>query len=96
MATEIREIERKYDAPPGAKLPDLSDLPEVAAESAPDEQTLEAEYYDTDDLRLIRTGITLRRRQGGGNAGWHLKLPLGGYSRREIRRCSRHWTPTAI
>ena len=85
MATEIRETERKYDAPPGAKLPDLSDLPEVAAESGPDEQTLEAEYYDTDDLRLIRNGITLRRRRGGSDAGWHLKLPLGGDSRREIQ-----------
>ena len=85
MAIEIRETERKYDAPPGAKLPDLSDLPEVAAESGPDEQTLEAEYYDTDDLRLIRNGITLRRRRGGSDAGWHLKLPLGGDSRREIQ-----------
>ena len=85
MATEIRETERKYDAPPGAKLPDLSDLPEVAAESGPDEQTLEAEYYDTDNLRLIRNGITLRRRRGGSDAGWHLKLPLGGDSRREIQ-----------
>jgi hypothetical protein len=36
----------------------------------------EADYYDTDDLRLIRGGITLRRRRGGDDAGWHLKLPL--------------------
>jgi CHAD domain-containing protein len=85
MATEITETERKYDAPQGATLPDLADLPEVAAESDPEQQTLEAEYYDTDDLRLIRNGITLRRRTGGSDAGWHLKLPLGGDSRTEIR-----------
>jgi CHAD domain-containing protein len=85
MATEITETERKYDAPPGAALPDLADLPGVAAESDPEEQTLKAEYYDTDDLRLIRSGITLRRRTGGSDAGWHLKLPLGGDSRSEIR-----------
>ncbi len=85
MATEIIETERKYDAPQGAALPDLGDLPEVAAESDPDEQRLEAQYYDTDDLRLIRHGITLRRRTGGSDAGWHLKLPLGGDSRSEIR-----------
>src|SRR5260221_2325008 len=85
MAIELTETERKYDAPPGATLPDLADLPEVAAESDPEEQTLNAQYYDTDDLRLIRHGITLRRRTGGSDAGWHLKLPLGGDSRSEIR-----------
>jgi inorganic triphosphatase YgiF len=32
----------------------------VAGTSGP----LEAEYYDTADLRLMRAGITLRRRRG--------------------------------
>ena len=68
MATEITETERKYDAPPGAVLPDLAVLPRVAAESGPEEQTLKAQYYDTEDLRLIRNGITLRRRTGGSDA----------------------------
>jgi CHAD domain-containing protein len=85
MTTEITETERKYDAPPGAALPDLADLPDVAAESGPEQLTLRARYFDTDDLRLIRHGITLRRRTGGSDAGWHLKLPLGGDSRSEIR-----------
>ena len=85
MATEIRETERKYEAPPDTLLPDLDDLPGVAAESGPAEQRLEARYYDTEDLRLIRSGVTLRRRQGGSDPGWHLKLPEGGDSRREIQ-----------
>jgi CHAD domain-containing protein len=85
MATEIRETERKYEAPPGTLLPDLDDLSGVAAESSPEEQRLEARYYDTEDLRLIRSGVTLRRRQGGSDPGWHLKLPEGGDSRREIQ-----------
>jgi CHAD domain-containing protein len=85
MATEIRETERKYEAPPGAPLPGLDDLPGVAAESGPEEQRLEARYYDTEDLRLIRSGVTLRRRRGGSDPGWHLKLPEGGDSRREIQ-----------
>jgi CHAD domain-containing protein len=85
MATEIRETERKYELPPGTQLPALGDLPLVATETDAGEQALEAEYYDTADLRLIRAGITLRRRRGGSDAGWHLKLPAGGDSRDEIR-----------
>jgi CHAD domain-containing protein len=85
MAIEITETERKYEVPPGTMLPDLDDLPGVAAESGPQEQRLEARYYDTGDLRLIRGGVTLRRREGGSDPGWHLKLPAGGDSRRGIR-----------
>src|SRR6516165_7504414 len=86
MAIEIIETERKYEAPQEAALPDLAGLPDVAGESDPEEQTLRAQYYDTDDLRLLRHGITLRRRTGGSDAGWHLKLPLGGDSHTEIRQ----------
>ncbi len=85
MVTDTREIELKYEAGPGAVLPPLEDLPQVASEAGPDEQRLEAEYYDTEDLRLLRAGATLRRRRGGQDAGWHLKLPAGPQTRREIR-----------
>ena len=59
--------------------------PAWRAPPGPQEQLLEAEYYDTDDMRLIRNGVTLRRRRGGSDPGWHLKLPAGGSTRREIR-----------
>ena len=63
----------------------------------PEEQTLEAVYFDTEDLRLARAGVTLRRRRGGDDAGWHLKLPAGGDSRDEVRvsdaRAARRRTP---
>jgi CHAD domain-containing protein len=85
MAVNVNETEIKYDAPAGAALPRLDGLPQVASTSGPDKEQLEAEYYDTDDLRLIRAGITLRRRCGGDDAGWQLKLPLGAAMRREIR-----------
>ena len=42
-------------------------------------------YFDTADLRLARAGITLRRRKGGSDAGWHLKLPVAADSRDELR-----------
>ena len=85
MASNANETEAKYDAPASVALPGLDDLPQVAGTSGPDEEQLEAEYYDTGDLRLIRAGITLRRRRGGHDAGWHLKLPAGPDTRREIR-----------
>ncbi|GAA4609928.1 CYTH and CHAD domain-containing protein [Actinoallomurus liliacearum] len=74
------ELERKYDADADFVLPDL----EVRV-GAPATHTLQARYFDTEDLRLAARGITLRRRQGGDDAGWHLKLPAGKNTKREIR-----------
>jgi CHAD domain-containing protein len=85
MAVNVNETETKYDVPGGTALPPLDDLPRVAATRGPEEERLDAEYYDTADLRLIRAGITLRRRRGGSDAGWHLKLPAGPDTRTEIR-----------
>jgi CHAD domain-containing protein len=86
MAVSGNETGTKYDAPAGGSLPRLDRLPQVATTSGPEQQVLEAEYYDTSGLRLLRAGITLRQRSGGNDAGWHLKLPLGHGIRREIRR----------
>ncbi|MBW4720767.1 CYTH and CHAD domain-containing protein [Saccharothrix obliqua] len=94
MSTSVHETERKYEAPTGVALPDLADLPGVAAAAGPREQHLEAVYYDTADLRLARAGWTLRRRVGGDDAGWHLKLPVAADTREEVRlppgRASKH------
>ena len=37
-----------------------------------------SEYHDTEELRLIRWGVTLRRRSGGNHEGWRLTLPSDG------------------
>src|SRR5215472_13992113 len=79
------ETEIKYDAAGGFVMPKLDELPAVAAVRHASEEHLEAKYFDTDDLRLIRAGITLRRRTGGHDDGWHLKLPAGADRRREMR-----------
>jgi CHAD domain-containing protein len=76
MATAEREIEHKYDVDGGACVPDLRDLPGVSRVSGAVVHHLEAVYFDTPDLELAHHAITLRRRTGGDDDGWHLKLPL--------------------
>lgn len=77
------EIERKFDVDAGFTVPDLAVLPMVASVTSPETFGLVATYYDTPDLRLATARITLRRRTGGPDAGWHLKLPAGS-ERREV------------
>ena len=87
MATdeqEQTETERKYDVDAGFVVPDLAGSGGVDRMGPPDVQHLAATYYDTDDLRLIGSRITLRHRTGGDDAGWHIKLPVGGDTRREL------------
>src|SRR5213078_2110694 len=74
----------KYDAAAGFALPDLAGLAGVAAVTGPQTYRLRAVYFDTTDFRLLAAKITLRRRTGGADAGWHLKLPAGVDTRREI------------
>ncbi len=82
----IREIERKFDTTAGTPLPDLTNVGGIATATEPVETTLEATYFDTRDVRLATHRTTLRRRTGGADQGWHLKLPVGGEERTEIRR----------
>jgi CHAD domain-containing protein len=79
------EIERKFDVDDDIPLPDLRGVDAVATVTDPAETALEATYFDTSDLRLATHNITLRRRTGGADEGWHLKLPAGGEERTEIR-----------
>jgi inorganic triphosphatase YgiF len=78
------ETERKYEAAAGFRLPDLTGLAAGAAAGAARTDELRAVYYDTARLALAAAGITLRRRTGGPDAGWHLKLPAGTDRRREV------------
>lgn len=78
------ETERKYDPGPAA-FPTLVGVDGVTAMSQPVEHDLSAVYFDTAGLDLARHGITVRRRTGGDDAGWHLKLPAGVDTRTEVR-----------
>ena len=93
------EVEAKYEADAGFQVPDLVELfePVLAhdgarhsdgtswAEGDPARERLRATYFDTAELDLAAAGLTLRRRTGGSDAGWHLKVPVADRSRSEIR-----------
>jgi hypothetical protein len=83
--TDWLETETKYEVDPDFVLPDLTGLEAGLRVNGPAIQELAASYYDTADLRLAAAGITLRRRTGGTDAGWHLKLPVAAGTRREVR-----------
>lgn len=80
------EVERKLEVDEAYSIPPLHDLPGIASLSQPREHALVATYVDTEDLRLARARTTLRRRTGGADDGWHLKLPLADGARREEHR----------
>lgn len=71
----MREREIKLTPVPGFRLPALSDVAEGVI-ARPDEiLELDAQYYDTADVRLARSGASLRYRNP---EGWTVKLPTTG------------------
>lgn len=95
MPVVHREVERTYAADATTVLPSLAELAAAADGALPDPGTaltestasyrLRATYFDTADLRLATAGLTLRRRTGGADDGWHLKVPAGTDARSEVR-----------
>lgn len=79
------EWERKFDLVPGTVVPQLAGVGPVATVTEPRELHLDATYFDTRGFQLSQAGITLRRRTGGEDEGWHLKLPIGPERREEIQ-----------
>ncbi|WP_240325179.1 CYTH and CHAD domain-containing protein [Amycolatopsis thermalba] len=103
-AKTVTERERKFDFDDGRPVPRLAGVGPVADQAPPRESRLDNTYYDTRDLRLARAGVTLRRRTGGEDAGWHLKrpaadgareetqLPPGDHLPAELAEAAREWT----
>ncbi len=80
------ETEQKYDADADFTLPGFGSLPELGGRRPADPRRiyLSATYFDTEDLQLLRHKVTLRRRAGGDDEGWHLKLPVRKDTRQEV------------
>ncbi|MDJ0384684.1 CYTH and CHAD domain-containing protein [Streptomyces sp. G-G2] len=100
MADTKREIERKFEftsVEAGQRgVPDLTGTAGIAAVHDRGTVDLDAVYYDTLDQRLAADGLTLRRRTGGADAGWHLKLPVSPDVRDEIRAGLADTVPGAL
>lgn len=82
---EHLEIEQKFEVGADFRRPDFGGVADGVTAADPVIHHLSATYYDTADTRLAAARITLRRRTGGTDAGWHLKLPGGAAdARREV------------
>ena len=87
---DVTTIERelKLDADPDFELPDLTEVADGLPVASLPAESLVATYYDTDDLVLLRAGITVRYRTGEGDPVWTVKLPTKGVdsflTRREV------------
>lgn len=79
------EVEQKFDVVESTVSPSFEGLSSVARVERGPSQHLDAVYFDTPAHDLARRHITLRRRTGGSDAGWHLKLPAGPDTRTEVR-----------
>jgi CHAD domain-containing protein len=68
----MREREAKLEAPADFRMPPPETLAELVGGVRTDTIEQAAVYYDTEDLRLIRAGASLRFRS---DDGWTVKLP---------------------
>ncbi len=69
------EVERKFEVFESTVSPSFEGLSSVSRVERSPSQRLDAVYFDTAGHDLAAHRITLRRRTGGTDAGWHLKLP---------------------
>ncbi|MBX7431605.1 CYTH and CHAD domain-containing protein [Mycobacterium sp. Y57] len=79
------ETERKFEVVESTVAPSFDGLASITRAEGSPSQSLDAVYFDTPGRDLAHHRITLRRRTGGPDAGWHLKLPAGPDTRTEVR-----------
>jgi CHAD domain-containing protein len=79
------EVERKFAVVETTVSPSFEGLSSIGRVERSPVQNLDAVYFDTPEHDLAAHRVTLRRRTGGPDAGWHLKLPAGPDARTEVR-----------
>jgi CHAD domain-containing protein len=85
------EREEKFEVDRNWELPDVAELVPEGGRVIEVVHHLESTYFDTAERRLLEFGVTLRRRVGGGETGWQLKVPAGS-ARTELQ--SKSTRPT--
>jgi CHAD domain-containing protein len=70
----VAERQVKLGAPPTFELPSFDSVNDGFRAVELEPERLATTYFDSDDLRLARWGLSLRHRAG---RGWTLKLPAG-------------------
>jgi len=92
----MKEQEDKFDVDPDWVMPQVTDLVPEGGSLEQQLRKLSSTYFDTSGSGLRLFGITLRRRVGGSETGWQLKVPNGTY-RTELQSGSRAKTlPSAL
>ncbi|HEY6685832.1 MAG TPA: CYTH and CHAD domain-containing protein [Propionibacteriaceae bacterium] len=92
----IKEQEDKFEVDSDWVLPQLTDLLRDGGRLDQEVRKLDNTYFDTPGAALRLFGITLRRRVGGSETGWQLKVP-SGTARTELQSGSRAKTmPPAL
>ncbi|MGN8050023.1 CYTH domain-containing protein [Curtobacterium sp. 22159] len=83
MSDTHLEIERTYDLPEGGDLPDLIGAGGILRTEHQEPFDLDATYWDTERYDLVAARVTVRRRTGGPDAGWHIKRAASDTVRHE-------------
>lgn len=78
------EREDKFDVDTDFEMSSLASLVPADGTLTTEEVELISEYFDTPERDLLRRGITVRRRTGDSDNGWHAKVPAEK-ARTEIR-----------
>jgi CHAD domain-containing protein len=92
----MKEQEDKFDVEADWVLPPVADLVPDGGRLEQEVRKLHNTYFDTPGAGLRIFGITLRRRVGGSETGWQLKVP-SGTARTELKSGARSKTlPTAL
>ena len=84
----VEEQEDKFEVDADWVLPPIADLVPDGGRLDQDVRRLENTYFDTPGAGLRLFGVTLRRRVGGSETGWQLKVP-NGTARTELQSGSR-------
>ena len=84
MTTTVSEHEIKFEVEADFTVPELTQFVPQGGRTDTTTANLVSVYYDTTDHDLLAHRITLRRRSGDADTGWHLKVPVDK-ARTEIR-----------